>query len=265
VSTGPREAGRATRLIDIVFPGDTNHHGTLFGGIGLAQMDKVAFITASRHAHVDFVTGSCERIDFKAPANIGEIIELAGRVTQVGRRSLRTEVELVAEAPLTGERRLCARGAFNMVAVGERVGPAYRLPPLADEAEDTAGTIRMVEMVFPGQTSHYGSLYGGDALTAMARAAFVAATRHCREHVVMKLAQRADFRHQVVEGEVIELIPAVVSTGRSAMTVTVAMWAENLQTGERRDCGAGEFVMVAVDENGQSKPIGARAVAGGTD
>lgn len=37
------------RLIDMVFPGDTNHHGTLFGGVALAHMDKVAFIAASRH------------------------------------------------------------------------------------------------------------------------------------------------------------------------------------------------------------------------
>ncbi|MGO4386789.1 acyl-CoA thioesterase [Microvirga sp. 2YAF29] len=71
----------ATCLIDIVFPGDTNHHGTLFGGIGLAHMDKVAFIAASRHAHVDFVTASCERIDFEAPAHMGEIVELTGRIT----------------------------------------------------------------------------------------------------------------------------------------------------------------------------------------
>ena len=28
------------RLIDMVFPGDTNHHGTLFGGVALAHMDK---------------------------------------------------------------------------------------------------------------------------------------------------------------------------------------------------------------------------------
>ena len=51
-------APATTRLVDIVFPGDTNHHGTLFGGVGLSQMDKVAFITAARHAPVDFVTAS---------------------------------------------------------------------------------------------------------------------------------------------------------------------------------------------------------------
>jgi len=32
------------RLIDMVFPGDANHHGNLFGGAAMAHMDKVAFL-----------------------------------------------------------------------------------------------------------------------------------------------------------------------------------------------------------------------------
>ena len=32
----------STCLIDLVFPGDTNHHGTLFGGAGFALMDRIA-------------------------------------------------------------------------------------------------------------------------------------------------------------------------------------------------------------------------------
>lgn len=52
------------RLIDMVFPGDTNHHGTLFGGVALAHMDKVAFLAASRHGRAPFVTAASQRIDF---------------------------------------------------------------------------------------------------------------------------------------------------------------------------------------------------------
>ena len=60
-----------TCLIDIVFPGATNHHGTLFGGAGFALMDRLAFIAATRHGLVPFVTASCDRIDVKAPATVG--------------------------------------------------------------------------------------------------------------------------------------------------------------------------------------------------
>ena len=247
MSDASAPARRVSRLVDIVFPGDANHHGTLFGGVGLAHMDKVAFIAAARHGHVDFVTASCERVDFEAPAHVGEIAELAGRVTRVGRRSLSVEVELVAEALLSGERRRCARGVFNMVAVGEGLeGSGGVLPPLAPAPEDDG--LRMVEMVFPEQTSHYGSLYGGAALAAMGKAAFVAATRHCRKAVVMASSRRVDFKSQIAVGALIELVPRVVETGRASMTVEVDLFSEDLRTGERRACACGAFVMTAVDE-----------------
>ena len=38
----------------------------------------------------------------------------------------------------------------------------------------------MVEMIFPEQANHYGTLFGGNALSLMARAAFVAAARRAR-------------------------------------------------------------------------------------
>lgn len=245
---------RPTRLVDIVFPGDANHHGTLFGGVGLAHMDKVAFIAASRHAATDFVTASCERIDFVAPALIGEIVDLTGRVVRVGRRSLAVEVELSAEALLSGARRLCGRGVFNMVAVGDGA-VAGRLPPLPPDAEPAPGDLRMVGIVFPDQTSHYGSLYGGHALAAMGKAAFVAATRHCRRTVVMGGSQRVDFLSHVESGQVVEAAPRIAATGRSSMTVEVELWAENLRSGERRICGRGAFVMVALDEDHRPAPL----------
>jgi len=42
----PIPAGRITegRLVQMVFPEQTNHYGTLFGGEALALMDKAAFI-----------------------------------------------------------------------------------------------------------------------------------------------------------------------------------------------------------------------------
>ncbi|WP_191058984.1 acyl-CoA thioesterase [Geminicoccus harenae] len=242
-----------THLIDIVFPGDTNHHGTLFGGVGLAHMDKVAFIAATRHAHGPIVTASCDRIDFSAPAHLGEMVEFAGRVVRVGRRSLGIEVTMIAEA-VAGGRRLCSRAVFNMVAVanGAASSPLPSLPPMADVPG--ASPLRMVEMVFPEWTSHYGSLHGGHALAAMSKAAFVCATRRCHKAVVLAAAQHVDFTSQIQIGEIIELAPRIVATGRSSMSVEVELWAKSLLSGERRMCGHGVFVMVAVGDNHRPSP-----------
>lgn len=103
---------------EIVFPNDANHLGTLFGGRALSMMDVVASIAALRTARKPVVTASIDRTDFKAPVYVGEFAETVGRVVRIGRTSITVEVELWAENPLTGERRLSTVANFVMVAVG---------------------------------------------------------------------------------------------------------------------------------------------------
>jgi acyl-CoA hydrolase len=242
------------RLIDMVFPGDTNHHGTLFGGVALAHMDKVAFLAATRHGRAPFVTAASEKIDFAAPARAGDMVEATGRVVRVGTSSLDVEVELIAEGPVSGERRLCTRGSFTLVAVK---GPETRLPlpPLpATITERPGDVLRMAEMVFPPQTNHYGTLYGGDALKMMGKAAFIAASRHARAVMVMAASDRIDFASPIRAGEMVELAARVQMTGRSSLRIGVELWAEDLMTGERRQSATAVFTMVAVDSDGRPKP-----------
>jgi acyl-CoA hydrolase len=238
---------KVVRLLDMVFPGDTNHHGTLFGGVALGHMDKVAFLAASLHGRAPFVTASSDRIDFTAPALKGELIEATGRVVRVGNSSLDVEVELMAEALLSGERRVCTRGRFTMVAVK---GPDTHLPLpriTAETPDSDPDVVRMADMVFPQQTSHYGTLFGGDALKMLGKAAFIASTRHARAVMVMAASDRVDFRSAVAEGEMIEMLARVKMTGRTSLRVGVELWAENLLTGDRRKAANAEFAMVAVD------------------
>ncbi|HEY5257480.1 MAG TPA: acyl-CoA thioesterase [Candidatus Baltobacteraceae bacterium] len=103
---------------EIVFPNDANHLGTLFGGKALAMMDITASIAALRATRKPVVTASIDRTDFKEPVYVGEFAEVVARIVRVGRTSLQLEVELWAENPLTGVRRLSTVGKFTMVALG---------------------------------------------------------------------------------------------------------------------------------------------------
>jgi acyl-CoA hydrolase len=252
---GATPQGGLVRLIDMIFPGDTNHHGTLFGGVALAHMDKVAFLTASLHGRAPFVTASSQKIDFAASGRKGEMVEAIGRVVRVGRSSIDVEVELFAEALLSGERRLCTRGAFTLVAVK---GPGTRLPlpPLAPTSPPPDdGLLHMVDMVFPPQTNHYGTLFGGDALRMLGKAAFITATRHTRAVMVMAASDRVDFTAPVREGEMVELIGRMLMTGRSSVRVRVELWGQDLLTAARHRAASAEFVMVAVDAGGRPLAI----------
>jgi acyl-CoA hydrolase len=124
MTTSENEGPRETRIVEMVFPNQTNHYGTLFGGDALRLMDMAAFVTASRHARRPVVTASSERIDFHVPVRQGQLAEVVGRVTSTGRTSLTVEVELWAEDLLTGKRELCTRGSFVLVAVDDQGRPA---------------------------------------------------------------------------------------------------------------------------------------------
>jgi acyl-CoA hydrolase len=120
------ESGCATeaRWFEIVFPGETNHYGTLFGGRALALMDKAAFVAASRFARRSVVTASSERVDFRAPVQQGQLVELWARVVATGRTSVTVEVDLIS-----GARQLATRGKFVLVAV-DSTGAPVSVPAL---------------------------------------------------------------------------------------------------------------------------------------
>lgn len=112
-----------TRMVEMVFPTQTNHYGTLFGGHALELMDKSAFITASRYARKSMVTASSERIDFQTPVKQGYLVEVIGRIVKRGNSSVTVNVELYGENLLSGERHLCAHGNFVLVSVNKDSKP----------------------------------------------------------------------------------------------------------------------------------------------
>jgi len=116
------------RMAEIVFPNHTNHMGTLFGGQALAWMDKAAFLAAARYSRHTVVTARSDQVDFKLPIRQGQMVETIGRIVEVGRSSMRVEVELIAEDLATGERKLCTRGHFVMIALGADGRPTQVTP-----------------------------------------------------------------------------------------------------------------------------------------
>ncbi|WP_166976739.1 acyl-CoA thioesterase [Rhodocaloribacter litoris] len=113
----------------------------------------------------------------------------------------------------------------------------------------------MAFTVFPGNTNHYDTLFGGTAMAWMDQAAFICATRWCRRKVVTVHIGEIDFRHAVPEGSIVELVARVVKTGRSSMTIRVEMFVEPMDREDRLLATSGEFVMVALDSLGQPAAV----------
>lgn len=120
---------------EIVLPSNTNTHGTMFGGDVLALMDKTAAIAAIRFCRQPVVTASTERIDFRTPIRLGDIIEAFAHVIHTGRTSLIVRIDIYAERPLSGERERCTTGFYSFVSIDEH-GKPQPVPPLLVMTED---------------------------------------------------------------------------------------------------------------------------------
>ena len=123
-------------------------------------------------------------------------------------------------------------------------------------SEDAALTeVRAVDLVFPRATNHYGTMFAGDELAALARIAFIAATRHSRTRLVLRASSDIAFTAPAPQGRMIELVGRVISTSGSTVTVDAELVAEDLLTAERTSCAKGRFILVAVDDTGRAKRL----------
>lgn len=120
-----------TRIVKIVFPNTTNHYDTLFGGTALQWMDEVASIASIRFSRQQTVTVSLDKINFSKPIPSGHFVELVADVVEVGRTSMKIQVDVFLERMDADYRELAISGMFTFVAINEARQPvpiAWQLP-----------------------------------------------------------------------------------------------------------------------------------------
>ncbi len=111
------------RMLEIVFPNQTNHLNTMFGGEVVALADKAAFFAANKFCRHTVVTASMERIDFRHPIKSGDTVEIGARVVFTGRTSMVVKFEIEVENPVREVSTLCATGYITMIALDEHGAP----------------------------------------------------------------------------------------------------------------------------------------------
>lgn len=117
MSIDERKEKSRTRVFKAVFPGETNHYDTLFGGTALQWMDEVAFIAATRFTREKVVTVSSDKVNFKMPIPAGSIVELDAQIVRVGNTSLEVQVDVYREDMYEENRVLALHGNFVFVSI----------------------------------------------------------------------------------------------------------------------------------------------------
>ena len=119
----------------LMMPTDANNLGHVFGGAILAMIDTTAAISAIRHAHDTCVTVSIDRVDFREPILLGELVIMKSVVNFAGRTSMEVGVRVEAENLKTGVRRHTNTAYVSFVAV-DRDGRPMVVPELVPESEE---------------------------------------------------------------------------------------------------------------------------------
>ncbi|HET7372797.1 MAG TPA: acyl-CoA thioesterase [Gemmatimonadaceae bacterium] len=98
-------------------------------------MDKCAAIAAFRHCRASVVTASIDRVDFREPIHLGDLVVMKASVNFVGRSSMEVGVRVEAEELLTGRRRHTNSCYLTFVAVDAK-GRPIEVPSLVPETPD---------------------------------------------------------------------------------------------------------------------------------
>ena len=112
------------------------------------------------------------------------------------------------------------------------------------------------EMVLQQDIGLNGTLFGGDMMARMDKASGIFAGLVSRNgrFVTLKVSELR-FHSPVHAGEMIEFLGRLGHKGRTSLSVFLEVKVHNPVSDARRDVTSGEFVMVAVDDQGTPVPI----------
>ena len=123
-----------TTLRALMMPADTNHQGTVFGGVILSRIDQAGYLEARRHGQHRWVTLTMESVQFHAPVFTGDVVSFLTRTIRTGRSSVTVEIRVEAERRVRQDTVLVTDARLVMVAVDEDLKPIpFDSPPTVDE------------------------------------------------------------------------------------------------------------------------------------
>lgn len=119
-----------------MLPQDANPAGNVHGGVILKYIDTAGGIVSAKHARSNVVTASIDRMDFIAPAHVGEVISFKASLNLVGKSSMEVGVRVEAENLVTGVVRHTGSAYLTYVSMDEHKKPKIVPPLILENDED---------------------------------------------------------------------------------------------------------------------------------
>ena len=120
---------------ELILPNDTNNLDTVFGGKVMQYMDLCAAMSAYKFARTAVVTASVDRLDFLAPARVGDMLILKSSVNYSHNTSMEVGVHIDAENVKTGKRRHTASAYLTFVSLDSN-GKPQKVDDIIPKSDD---------------------------------------------------------------------------------------------------------------------------------
>lgn len=114
-------------------------------------------------------------------------------------------------------------------------------------------TLRTLAM--PADTNAAGDIFGGWVMSQIDLAAAIRANERSNGRTVTIAADQIVFKKPVKVGDTLCVYTAVDHVGRTSMVIRIEVWARRAYAAVREHVTEAKFTMVAVDENGKSRPV----------
>jgi acyl-CoA hydrolase len=111
-------------------PTDANNGGNVHGGVIMHLCDEVAGIAAVRHSGTRVVTAAMDRMTFRHPVYVGQLITVKAMVNAAWRTSMEVGVRVESENVRTGETVHTSTAYLTMVALDDDGNPT-EVPPIS--------------------------------------------------------------------------------------------------------------------------------------
>jgi acyl-CoA thioesterase YciA len=104
----------------VMMPRDTNPLGTIFGGVIMSHIDVAAAIECHRYHPGRIVTVSMDKIVFKQPVFVGDLVSFFTDTVRIGTTSVTAKVSVWAQRSRSHEFVYVTEALVTMVAIDDQ-------------------------------------------------------------------------------------------------------------------------------------------------
>lgn len=124
-----------------------------------------------------------------------------------------------------------------------------------DTKNDENNSVTLMQEIFPGDTNDFGTMFGGNVMAIMDKAAGICAVKFSKGNVVTAGVDRLKFLSPANQGCIVEAVARVVYTSNHTVGLRVVLSTRNKRTWEASHCCTAYFFMVAIGEKGKLRRV----------